>query len=61
MKLANTKQYYEDLAYHYFYEGKINLMTLFRDMSTNTRYSYSNEDTKDWFTWSKTNRPERGF
>jgi len=59
MLLANTKEYYRDIAHHYFCIGKMYLMQHFLDLHKNSRKqnTFNTEDTKDWFKWSQTPRP----
>ena len=57
MTLENTRQYYADLSVHYFMEGKVDLMTFFRGLSNDPKYTYSNTDTNDWFAQQGLPRP----
>lgn len=59
MQLPNTKRYYLDLAHYYFQEGRAELMTYFRNLAKDPKWSYSKEDTNDWFAYWGIERPQR--
>ena len=59
MKLENTKQYYRDLAHFYFMKQRMELMSFFLGLVNGASFSYSEEDTNDWFAKWQITRPER--
>ena len=59
MQLPNTREYYKDLAHHYFQKELVHLMIYFRNLAEDKQNEFAKADTRDWFKMWGIERPQK--